>query len=374
MARAAAPLLALLALACATPIPYPAVPAWNQPGAASAVAEDERALWAEAARSVEKLEEQDALVEDAQLEGYLDGVLAALLPGGLPAEAPKSRVRVLRTAERNAAALADGTVLVSTSFLAALADEAQLAALLGHEVAHQLARHTVIERRFEKLSASTVRRMELSRALEEEADRIGLERIEHAGYEPRAVIEMLELISQDDAETRGPYPQFESHPFVPERIRALRGLVPRAAPEPGRREAARYEAALADLLLVAAEIELEEGQLERADAAIDRHLRLRPESGRGWYWKAEHERRVAKEGRHAPAARRAYERAVELAPDDPDALRALGFLYRESGEPERARALFGRYLSVAPDAADRKLIERYLGEDPSGSAAGAALP
>jgi predicted Zn-dependent protease len=372
MARATAPLLALLALACATPVAYPAVPAWDQPGAASAVAEDERALWAEAARSVEKLEEQDALVEDALLEGYLDGVLAALLPEGLPAEAPKGRVRVLRTAERNAAALADGTVLVSTSFLAALADEAQLAALLGHEAAHQLARHTVIERRFEKLSASTVRRMELSRALEEEADRVGLERIQHAGYEPRAVIEMLELISQDDAETRGPYPQFESHPFVPERIRALRGLVPRAAPEQGRREVARYEAAIADVLLVAAEIELEEGQLERADAAIDRHLRLRPGSGRGWYWKAEHERRVAKEGRHAPAARRAYERAVELAPDDPDALRALGFLYRESGEPERARALFDRYLSVAPDAADRKLIERYLGEDPSGSAAGAA--
>lgn len=301
-------------------------------------------------------------------------MLAALRPGGLPPEAPKSRVRVLRTAERNAAALADGTVPVSTSFLAALADEAQLAALLGHELAHQLARHTLIERRFETLSASTVRRMELSRALEEEADRTGLERIEHAGYEPRAVIEMLELISEDDAETRGPYPQFESHPFVRERIRALRGLVPRAAPE-GRREAARYEAAIADLLLVAAEIELEEGQLERADAAIDRHLRLRPESGRGWYWKAEHERRVAREGRHAPAARRAYERAVELAPDDPDALRALGFLYRESGEPERARALFGRYLSVAPDAADRKLIERYLGEDPaSGRAAGAAPP
>lgn len=369
MARAGATLLALLALACVTPIPYPAVPAWNEPGAALAIEDDERALWAEAARELAKLEEDDALLEDAPLEAYLDGVLAALLPEGLPAEAPKSRVRVLRSGERNAAALADGTVLVSTSFLAALADEAQLAALLGHELAHQLGRHILIERRFEQRSASTVRRMELSRALEEAADRTGLELVERAGYEPHGVIEMLELISQDDAETRGPYPRFESHPFVPERIRALRSLVPRAAREQGRREAPRYEAAIADALLVAAEIELKEGRLARAEAAVDRHLRLRPESGRGWYWKAEHERRVAKEGRHAPAARRAYERAVELAPEDPDALRALGFLCRESGEPDRARALFGRYLSAAPDAADRKLIERYLGAGPAGSGA-----
>ena len=62
--------------------------------------------------------------------------------------------------------------------------------------------------------------------------------------------------------------------------------------------------------------------------------------------------------------REAYERAVALAPDDPDALRALGFLCREFGEAERSRELFRRYLAAAPDAKDRKLIERYLGEAP----------
>jgi predicted Zn-dependent protease len=363
VARAAA-LLAALLIACASPPPLPSVPAWDAPGGAGAVADDERALWTEAKEGVEKLEPED-FVEDEALLRYLDSVLAALLPPGVSPEMPPSRVRVLRTAELNAGALPDGTVLLSTSFLAAIADEAQLAALLGHELAHLLRRHSLVEHRYERLSGSTVRRMEVSRQLEDEADALGLALLERAGYEPRAVLEMLALIADDDAE-RSLYPQFESHPFVTERMRALRGKIPRSAPEHGRRDAARYEAAVLGVLLVAAEEELEEGELERAEAAIERHLRLRPDSGRAWYLEAERQRRIERDGRRAPAARRAYERAVELAPDDPDALRALGFLCRETGETERARTLLGDYLRVAPDAPDRKLIERYLDESRPG--------
>ena len=360
--RHGAGLLVWLACACALAPPPPVVPAWNQAGVRIVVEDDERALWADAARDLEKLAEADALLEDEDLTRYLDGVLTALRPRALPAEMPPTRVRVLRSAERQAAAVADGTVLVSTGFLAALADEAQLAAVFGHELAHLLARHTWIERRYRKLSDSTVQRMELSRAQEDEADRIGLGLMRNAGYEPRGMLEMLALIVDDDSAGRGPYPQFETHPFVPERIRALRSQLPQAGAETGRRETARYEAAVADVLLVAAQLELDAGHLDRARAAIERHLRLRPESGRGYYLKAEHERRVARGGRLSPGARRAYERAVELAPDDPDGLRALGFLCRESGEQERARELFGHYLRVAPEAPDRKLIERYLRE------------
>jgi predicted Zn-dependent protease len=355
-------LLAGLALACASPPPpTPAVPAWNAAPAPIVVADDERALWADAHRDLEKLEKEHSLLADEKLEGYLDGVLAGLLPPGLPPEMPAPRVRVLRAVERNAGAMADGTVLVSTSFLAALADESQLAALFGHELTHLLARHSLIDRRYEAETASTVQRLELSRAQEDEADRQGLELMERAGYEPRGALETLSLLAEDDTVARGTNPRFESHPFITVRVRTVRRAV--SGLEPGRREQERYENAIADVLLVAAEGELEAGLLDRANAAIDRHLRLRPGSGRGYYWKAEHERRVAKEGRRSPEARRAYERAVELAPDDPDALRALGFLCRETGQPERARELLGHYLSVAPDAADRKLIQRYLGSE-----------
>ena len=111
-------------------------------------------------------------------------------------------------------------------------------------------------------------------------------------FSPRGALETLTLLAQDDTVARGTNPRFESHPFITERIRTVRWAVSGLAP--GRREPERYENAIADVLLVAAQGELEAGLLERANAAIDRHLRLRPESGRGYYWRAEHERRVAK--------------------------------------------------------------------------------
>ncbi len=83
---------------------------------------------------------------------------------------------------------------------------------------------------------------------------------------------------------------------------------------------------------------------------------------------AEHARLTEREGRRSATARRHYERAVELAPEDPDAVRALALLCREDGDLERARPLFATYLRVAPQAPERKLIERYLA-GASGSAA-----
>jgi predicted Zn-dependent protease len=371
-ARAAAA-AAVLAAACASPPPpAPLVPAWHQPGATLVVADDERALWDEAARERESFAKDGAFLDDAPLTAYLDAMITGLLPPGLPDAMPRPHVHVLRATELNGAAAPDGGVFVSTSLLAALADEAQLAALFGHELAHLLARHTLIERRYRAHSASTARRMTLSRAQEDEADRLGLALMRDAGYEPRAAVEMLSTIATRDPEERGAFPRLESHPFLDERIRTLRGLVPRAGAEQGRREISRYENAIAPVLLVAAENELEAGRLPQARAAIDRHLRLRPGSGRAHYLRAEHARRVEPSGRHAPAVRQAYERALELSPDDPDALRALGFLVRENGETERARELFARYLRAAPGAPDRKLIERYLG--PAGDDAKASSP
>jgi predicted Zn-dependent protease len=355
--------LPALALACAAAPPLPAhVPAWNDAGALVVVDDDERRLWQESETAFEALRSEGALLEDPALLAYLDGVVAALLPDGLPAEMPLPRAAVLRSTDRYAGAFADGRIVISTSFLAALADEAQLAAALGHELAHLLARDPRSALQARRQSASTTARMAWSRAREEAADRLGVRLMERAGYDPHGVLEMLAMVGSEEQPVRRGDAVFASHPFAAERVRALERDVARHGSAARRRETERYERAIAGVLLVAAEEALEADQLERAEAAIQRHLRLHPDSGRAWYLEAERQRRVEREGRRAPSARHAYERAVELAPDDPDALRALGFLCRESGETERARALLGDYLRVAPDAPDRKLIERYLSE------------
>src|SRR5205823_5790053 len=94
---------------------------------------------------------------------------AALAPG-----VPAPEVRVVSNVDRQALVLPNGTILVSTSYLAVLENEAQLAGLLGHELGHFIGRHALVGKRYAAVSTSTVERMRLARSLEEEADETGL--------------------------------------------------------------------------------------------------------------------------------------------------------------------------------------------------------
>ncbi|HEY8431258.1 MAG TPA: tetratricopeptide repeat protein [Sandaracinaceae bacterium] len=55
-----------------------------------------------------------------------------------------------------------------------------------------------------------------------------------------------------------------------------------------------------------------------------------------------------------------YRRAIELEPERASAWRGLGLAAASAGDAEAARAAFGRYLSLRPRARDRAAIERRL--------------
>jgi predicted Zn-dependent protease len=349
------------AAGCRTAPPLPQVVAWDEPGASGIVEDDEeRALGEEARRGLADVDKAHLWFADPRLAAYLASVLARLRPGTLPAAAPDSEVRVVRSVDRQAGALANGTIVITTSYLAALEDEAQLAGVLGHELAHVLGRDMLRRTRYAAVSHSTVERMRLARSREAAADRHGLELMRRAGYDPRQMVGALALIEADDAATRSKIPQWESHPDVADRLSTLRHEIGATSESETVRGRERYEAAIVDVLLVAADDELDARRLNRARLAIDRYLRIRPDSGRGYLRLAEWARLTERDGRRSALARQNYERAVELAPDDPATVRALAVLYREDGDHERARVLFAKYLRLARDAPDRRLVQRYL--------------
>jgi predicted Zn-dependent protease len=359
--RARVLVAAAFAIGCRTAPPSPQVVAWDEPGAAGIVVDDEeRTLREDARRALADLEKTQWLLADTKLAAYLASIVSRLLPGSIPAAAPALEVRVVRSVDRHAGALANGTILVTTSYLAALEDEAQLAGVLGHEMAHVLRRDVVRRTRYAAVSRSTVERMRLARSMEEAADRHGLVLMRRAGYDPRQMVGALELIEADDAAARAGIPQWQSHPDVPDRLATLRSEIGTVSESEVVRARERYEAAIVDVLLVAADGELDARRLDRARAAIDRHLRIRPDSGRGHLLLAEWARLTERDGRRSALARQSYERAFELAPDDPATVRALAQLYREDGDHARARALFAKYLRLARDAPDRRLVQRYL--------------
>ena len=162
------------------PPPYPRVEAWTSEDAAP-VAEDERALWEESREQVRELEEGDLVLRDAELDAYLEAVVGRIGPR-VHESGPRFRVLVTRDAEANAAGLPDGSILMTTSLLAQLRNEAELALILGHEIAHIVERDSLVSTRYRALTASHVERMTLSRKIESRADRVGLSFVLEAGY------------------------------------------------------------------------------------------------------------------------------------------------------------------------------------------------
>ncbi|ETX03242.1 MAG: hypothetical protein ETSY1_00795 [Candidatus Entotheonella factor] len=160
--------------------------------------------------------------------------------------------RVIDKDQANAFALPGGKVAVYTGILKYTQTEAGLAVVMGHEVAHALARHGA-ERMSQSMLANTglnalgaiagvqnpgvMQAISLAygvgvelpfgRSQESEADRIGLVLMAKAGYDPREAIPFWQRMSAGKGE--GGPPQFLStHPSGETRIRQLQEWMPEA--------------------------------------------------------------------------------------------------------------------------------------------------
>jgi predicted Zn-dependent protease len=161
--------------------------------------------------------------------------------------------------EMNAFCLPGGKVGVYTGILPVTQDEAGLATVLGHEVAHAVAKHGA-ERMSEQLlmqttgqilgaalsgydpqvqtAASTVyglgtqlgRSLPHSREQETEADEMGLVYMARAGYDPEAAVAFWERFAQKTAGNEGLW-FLRTHPLTPARIENIKAALPRAKAE-----------------------------------------------------------------------------------------------------------------------------------------------
>lgn len=207
-------------------------------------------------RAHQQILRQYEIYSDNALQQYVQGVGKALAanshrPGLV------YRFTVLDSKEVNAFALPGGYVYITRGLLAYLESEAELAAILSHEIGHVTARHSV--RQYSAAQAASLGAIAgaiffpematlgvgdlvnvLGTALlrgygrehELEADRLGAEYIARLGYPPGAMIDVIRgLKSQEIFETRiareeGREPQvyhglFSTHPDHDTRLREV---------------------------------------------------------------------------------------------------------------------------------------------------------
>ena len=138
-------LVALFSAGCASHLPP-----LNSSGQAFTPASDEALLWERARREHRKLSVSSGLLRDPVLEEYLTDVAHRLLPPGTLDAGVSPSVHVLVNPSLNAFAYPTGAIYVHSGLLARLENEAQLATVLAHEIAHIVHRHAVRHLRQER--------------------------------------------------------------------------------------------------------------------------------------------------------------------------------------------------------------------------------
>ncbi len=197
----------------------------------------------------QEVESSMPLVDDAELQAYVEGVGLALAAVSERPDLPWS-FRVVDDPVVNAFALPGGPVYVTRGILAHFSSEAEMAAVLGHEIGHITARHSVeqISRaqlagiglavgsilsrdiaRYSGLASQGLQVLFLSfgRDDEHESDMLGVRYASRVDYDVRESVTMHEKLDRiGDLSNGGGIPGWLStHPSSEDRIERLHALV-----------------------------------------------------------------------------------------------------------------------------------------------------
>jgi predicted Zn-dependent protease len=328
-------------------------------------------------REETKLRRSPFALRDAKLQAYIQDIACRL--GAT--HCPDVRVHLVRTPLFNASMAPNGMMQVWSGLMLRVDNEAQLAAVLGHEIGHYLSRHS-IERLRDAKSRSAVGQFfglfglvgalgqvglvagmfAYGREHERDADTIGVSLMTKAGYDAAEAAKvwenlLLEIRARPGGESSSPF--FATHPPADERREALAKLA-EASPGGNANEEA-WRANVKPFLHEWLTDELKRGQHEESLALLSRLLARSPHSAEHLWARGEVYRLRAAAG-DPDLAIADYLNAVAAGGEPPETHRGLGMIHRARKNTTDARSSFQRYLDVAPQAPDAGMIKSYLEE------------
>src|SRR6476661_5215212 len=356
---------------------------------------DEQGLWKEMDRVEEEIAGSNLLIEDPKVTGYLRDLIGAV--GGLAAK--DFRIYLARIPDFNAMMFPTGFAVVFSGLLLRMRNEAQLAGVIAHESGHFLRRHQIrswrdMKRKTDIFSIAAMAAgvggaaggvylgdyvqlaqlgtilslFQYSREMEAEADALGARLIADTGYPPVEMANIWQqLIGEEDASARYRRKHrrkgslFDTHPSPDARMADLRADVAEVT-VPGRtydNKRERYLSMIGPIRPM-----LLDDQVKLNDPGASQYL-IETLAQDGWngllrFYEGEVWRLRNRPGDELRASQ-SYAAAVAY-PDAPaDAWRWHGIALLKQGRAGEARAAFGRYLTMKPDAPDAAWVRQTAG-------------
>ncbi len=350
--------------------------------------EDEIMLWQKSEEEQRVLESTGFIYPNPELEDYLNMIIAKLQPQSMPADL-KIRVKVIKSVYLNAFAYPNGVVYIHTGLLARMDNEAQLAAVLAHEMIHCTHRHALrVFRRFKDRRSflTTVQQTLMAnkglqelvrnlgftgslaavsgytRELEKEADRLGIDLMIKAGYAPKEALVLFDyLVTEIEREGFEEPFFFGSHPKVRERIDNLQNLPDDryAVRRPATKNSKTFLKKIEKVILDNAGQDLRIGRFQAARRGVEKYLRINPDDTRAYFMLGE----IYRQRGQPDDARKAikfYNQAIFLDPTYADPHKAIGVIHYKKGHLALAKKYFELSLQLSPDSPDKAYIQAYL--------------
>lgn len=362
--------------------------------------EEEQQIWEIGKAHQKQVRETGEAITDPDMEQSLEKVAARLLGEMVQTIGMEVNVIIFKDPTVNAWVYPDGTIAVQTGLLAELKNEAQLAAILGHEISHFLNRHAYIQIKSKQKQSAIGKGLGLiataalaaktgnlntglmgagqvwtdlvtsgySRKLETKADEQGLELLNAAGYAPEQALPAFEAlrIKEDDQVNIGKI--WSSHPDIDSRLKNLKRQIKKiknkASTVPSEQE---YVRTYGKAMLVDAQLDLQRRRFARAHKTLKRYTDGMPDEPIGHFFTGEAYRKQYPEGPDFGPRTRAYQAAITADQEFAMAYKELGMTFRQQHKQEEAVNAFQSYLKLAPEAADAPIISWYLEELQNGS-------
>ncbi len=344
----------------------------------------EKKIWNEADKLEISFNKSNNIIDDPQLNNYVRQVLCKVI--GDDRCAP-IRLYLVRTTRFNALMAPNGMMQIWSGLLVRMENESQLAAILAHEYAHYVRRHSLqsftLAENIEWTSSvpyvgllasvSGVGSLfAFSREMEREADRLSLHYIHQAGYDPIAPSIVWERLTKEFEKTHPKLLErrkkntsilggfFSTHPSSEERLKVLRSLAENKTKKQSKVEDKNnYYKALSDWLFEFVNDEVTKKNYKTGEYLIEQIAK------NGWnaelyFSKAELHRKRRKDGDLIIAAEN-YQKSIDSGSKRPETWRGLGLSLFRSKKKEEGKAALIEYLRLNPAAADSRMIRLLTG-------------
>ncbi len=217
---------------------------------------------------------------DDQLESYVDNIGQRVAKASDRPKLPYY-FTIVDSSVVNAFALPGGYIYITRGLLVRMDNEAQLAAVLGHEIGHVNARHSM--KRLQSILGFNLGMLFLDQVAggsenyqkwrgmlktgsqvafatvslgygrkdEFQADELGTKYASKAGFDPNGMVQLLELLkSLSDREPTAVEEFFMSHPRTSERIKSVNEVIVKLPPEQGKgiQNQSEYKSKISDLI------------------------------------------------------------------------------------------------------------------------------